>query len=455
MKHMWRPLAQAVLVLTIAGGARGQCHATKLLAPDGAYGDLFGTSVALDGTVAVIGAIGHEGQGPDAGAAYVFRLVGSRWTLETTLLPRNDAIAPRAFGVHVATDGDVILVTRGSDEPDPSTRQVLIYRFDGVIWQHEATLMSAPEPLQDAFGSGLAVHGDVAVIGASGDDALGEDAGAVHVYRHGGRAWVPEATLRAKDGDAGDRLGSQVDIDGDQIVVGAPHDDVNGPNSGSAYVFGFDGTSWEQQAKLLPADGAGPHRFGEDVAIDGDRLLVGAPAGESAYIFRRRGTAWTEEAKLVAIDCSLGHFGNSVDLQAGVALVGAGWDVANGPFAGAAFVFRFDGRSWIGEAKILPRDGDSGDEFGAEVGLSGGQALVGAPFDEEIADFAGSAYVFDVDAVICPADFDRDGAVGPADLQVLLTAWGHCACCPEDLDADEQVGITDLLGLLANWGACP
>ncbi|MCA9289584.1 MAG: hypothetical protein KDA25_00555, partial [Phycisphaerales bacterium] len=51
-----------------------------------------------------------------------------------------------------------------------------------------------------------------------------------------------------------------------------------------------------------------------------------------------------------------------------------------------------------------------------------------------------------------PPDFDGDGTVGPADLAVLLAAWGRCDGCPEDLDGDGAVGPADLAILLAKWG---
>ncbi len=55
-----------------------------------------------------------------------------------------------------------------------------------------------------------------------------------------------------------------------------------------------------------------------------------------------------------------------------------------------------------------------------------------------------------------PGDLDGDGAVGIADLVMLLGEWGSCPAqpdaCPGDVDLDDIVGITDLLILLGNWG---
>jgi hypothetical protein len=55
----------------------------------------------------------------------------------------------------------------------------------------------------------------------------------------------------------------------------------------------------------------------------------------------------------------------------------------------------------------------------------------------------------------CPADFNHDAAVGPADLAQLLATWGSCSTCPADLNHDGAVGPADLAQLLATWGPCP
>ena len=60
--------------------------------------------------------------------------------------------------------------------------------------------------------------------------------------------------------------------------------------------------------------------------------------------------------------------------------------------------------------------------------------------------------------VLCPADFDEDGAVGVKDLLFLLGVWGPCpkkGDCLADLDEDGAVGVKDLLFLLGIWGPCP
>lgn len=51
-------------------------------------------------------------------------------------------------------------------------------------------------------------------------------------------------------------------------------------------------------------------------------------------------------------------------------------------------------------------------------------------------------------------DLDDDGDTDPADLALLLAAWGPCAItcqCPPDLDGDGVVGAADLGLLLSKW----
>ena len=74
-------------------------------------------------------------------------------------------------------------------------------------------------------------------------------------FRGAGGRWQQQAKLLSDDGAAQDGFGLSVAISGDTAVVGALWDDDNGTSSGSAYVFRFDGSTWLQEAKLLPDEG--------------------------------------------------------------------------------------------------------------------------------------------------------------------------------------------------------
>ena len=124
-----------------------------------------------------------------------------------------------------------------------------------------------------------------------------------------------------------------VAISGDTVVVGAGGDDDNGDYYGSAYIYRFDGSSWIE-TKLLASDAVYDDSFGYSVAISGDTIVVGA-----AY------------------------------------------DDDNGEYSGSAYIYRFDGKHWIEETKLLASDGGSGLTTSATASqLSDGDTVVvGAP----------------------------------------------------------------------------
>lgn len=219
--------------------------------------------------------------------------------------------------------------------------------------------------------------------------------------------------LAADDGDSEDEFGSAVAISGDgsTAVIGAPFDeDPNGENAGAAYVFERGGNAWRQRTKLLPDDGGEHDLFGVSVGISGsgDLAAVGAENGENSdgkrvgavYIFERTDGAWSQRAKITPNDGTDGDdFGSSLDVSAdGTTLVvGNSDDDENGDDAGSAYVFARENGKWIESVKLIPDDGDSDDEFGGSIALSGDGtvAVVAAKGDED--PHSGSAYVFERD----------------------------------------------------------
>jgi hypothetical protein len=262
------------------------------------------------------------------------------------------------------------------------------------------------------FGFSVAVSGDRAVIGAPADDTLGDYAGSAYVFRRDNSIWIQEAKLMAADGAELDLFGYSVAISGDTILISNFRDDDQGTDSGSAYVFRYNGSSWVQEAKLLPADGAEADGFGISVSTTGDRALIGAYAADAggissgaAYVFRRDGSNWVQETKLVAADgAAEDFFGCSVALAGDAAVIGAPYSGPRGLFSGSAYVFRADGSNWVQETRLVPADGAAYHFFGASVALEGDTALIGASNDGETGagsnywyDGHGSAYVYRYD----------------------------------------------------------
>src|SRR5437870_1157938 len=176
------------------------------------------------------------------------------------------------------------------------------------------------------FGTAVAIDGDTAVVGVPQDPEAGFDAGAAYVYLRTGSTWSQQAKLMAADAAGSSEFGSSVAISGDTLVVGAPFTAAGGVKVGAAYAFVRSGTTWMQQAKLVPTDAIGDDLFGASVAIDGETLAVGAiGTGQdyfdegAVYVYARSGGTWTQQARLRSSQPGPGNaFGFSLALNNGV-----------------------------------------------------------------------------------------------------------------------------------------
>jgi len=202
----------------------------------------------------------------------------------------------------------------------------------------EHKLLASDGYTSDGFGSSVALAGGVVLAGAPGSDDNGGSSGSAYASRFDGTSWVEEQKLIASDGEAFDQFGWSVALAGDVAVAGAPFSDDDGSGSGSAYVYRFDGASWVEEQKLIASDAAAGDFFGFSVSLAEDVALVGAQRNDgndsnsgSAYLYRFDGTGWVEEQKLIASDgAPYDGFGRSVALAGDIALVGARFDNDNG-----------------------------------------------------------------------------------------------------------------------------
>ncbi len=176
-------------------------------------------------------------------------------------------------------------------------------------WSQRQKITSTPRDVGAQFGNAVAMNGNTMVVGARYDRTTAIQAGAAFVYVLNGATWTQQAKLLASDGALADKFGYSVAISENTIVVGAYNDDAPLSNSGSAYVFVRNGTTWTQQQKLTAGDATAADEFGNAVGIEGDVIAVGAhfadlpsnSAAGSVYVFRRSGTAWTPTQKLIPI----------------------------------------------------------------------------------------------------------------------------------------------------------
>jgi len=366
----------------------------KLTASDARASANFGSSVAVDGDMAVLGASDVNGNSNGNGEAYVFTRSNGVWRQTAKLLPADESIG--RFGAAVAINNGTIAVG------DYVNSVVYVFTQSGTGWVQQSRVVAPLDAEGAGFGWSVALSGGVLAIGAP----FQFPDGALYVFTQSG-GWTQQAELTLSDAAAQGswHFGFSVSASGATIAVGSP---ANGAPCGRAFVFTFSNGTWQQSElqRFTPGSGAscGSKQFGTSVTIGGGTVVVGAPdegdtsnnlaLSGAAYVFAQSGGVWKEQATLTASDAATdSFFGYSVAIDGSIIVIGA---YGNTGYIGSAYVFTQSGAAWTQLLELGPPDGTAGEFFGASVAVSGGVAFAGAP-GKNIGNLqsAGEAYVFE------------------------------------------------------------
>jgi hypothetical protein len=84
--------------------------------------------------------------------------------------------------------------------------------------------------------------------------------------------------LTASDGETNANFGNAVAIDGLRALIGADVSTVgNNTSQGKAYIFTESNGNWSQTDTLVASDGATDDFFGAALALDGPVALISSP----------------------------------------------------------------------------------------------------------------------------------------------------------------------------------
>lgn len=275
---------------------------------------------------------------------------------------------------------------------------VFVFNRIGDVWEQQARFVPADQAPLDKFGYDLGINDDATLAIVSSiwkEDGLGT----AYIFTLTNMGWEEEAKLLPDDGIPMDHFGFHVDISGDIAIVGSPWNDDFGDKSGAAYIFSRTSTNtWEQQVKLVPDDVGLDHRFGERVAIDGERAVMTSWRSSltgSAYVYKLVNASWELQAKLLPNELEEGNFGFGLGLAFKGDTVVVGAPSGRGVHPGSVHIFTLnDDETWTQQAALTPHDGNQGDEFGFAVALSEEDAIIVAPARPN--EFVGSVFFIDL-----------------------------------------------------------
>lgn len=358
----------------------------KLIATDIKDRDHFGRSVSKNNDIIVIGAPGRY-SGDQAGAVYLFSkdTGGENNWGQLTKLTKENGIAEDNFGASVTINNDMIVI--GSPR-DNDLGAIHIYKTDAEANWKEIRELKGEDFNEQKIGEIISVNEDLVMLGFPKENY---DKGIVSFVRIDKETDQLGKVITIDGGNsASDQyFGTAVDLDGDIAIIGAYGDDENGRSSGGAYIFSRENSSsdkWRMVTKLSPNDPEEYDLFGRKVAISGDVAIVGAYGSDdhgsssgSAYIFSKDTGGennWGEVLKLTDPNGNEDDlFGYDVDVSRDIAVVGAYGDQG---FSGAVHIYKkhLGGRNNWGEVtKLRSRNGER-DLFGISVAIDEDVLLV-------------------------------------------------------------------------------
>ena len=202
----------------------------------------------------------------------------------------NDAAAGDHFGSSVAISGNYAVIGAMDDDNGGNINQGCAYVFvkTNGEWVQQAKLLASDGATGDKFGTAVAISGDYIVVGAPNATVSGFAVqGAAYVFIRSGNSWTQQSKLVAADGNGQAGFGTSVATTGSVAVVGAPYDAIFGNlEEGASYVYNRTGTAWSQVQKILlnlPADYA---HFGVSIAMNPSMLVIGVPNAKNSFNYR-------------------------------------------------------------------------------------------------------------------------------------------------------------------------
>ena len=396
--------------------------------PDYAFGQL-GHGCELDGDDLFLSSRFTTWSFNRDGILFHFRRVGSEWTFVSSIKSPISG-GENEFGTAMDRQGDLLVATApGWKHPGNLTNgAAFVIEPRSGTWMLNTIPLTAPVPSgSDNFGGSVATNGTWIAVGADLDDALGTNAGAVHLYLEGAPSPTYHSTLYSPTPLAGSRFGFRICMEGQRMAISSTEQ-----NSGVVEIFEFNGT-WQHTHTITPQQGNGTDKFGSSLDLDGSRIAIGAPGANGGgafevYSFVSEVPAWFIESRAHGIPQTwTAKFGHAVNLDGDHLVVGAPETTISGVRCGAGYVFeRGTSGTWTMAKRLIPSGVKHDDRAGEAVAVQGETIVVTSLREGLWSGHSGAAALFE----------GRDVAMrafGPGD-----GSQGICPCANESVPTREQ-----------------
>ena len=275
-------------------------------------GQEFGRALDIEGDFIYVGAY-HEGSGANPswtfwqGAVFVFqRNNNDVWTSYQKIKANNIGYAAE-FGSTVSVWGNFMVVGAPGERRDANGQNTLTgagaaYFFQkndsSGLWEYVQKVNSPYRAQNNQFAQSVSMDDNFTVISDAQQeyDSLGMDpqnsAGAAIVYQKSGNGlWEQVKMLLSPFRSSNAFFGRSVSLSGSKVLVGSPWatPDANGDSAlsraGAAYLFDKNSQGdWELQESIIATDRMAQAEFGEEVFLQGDKVVIAAKGSEETYL---------------------------------------------------------------------------------------------------------------------------------------------------------------------------
>lgn len=334
----------------------------------------------------LIGSYGDDEVTSGAGAVFYYTYDGQGWSEQQKILASDgDVYDNFGFEADLYND-DFVIGSYRADASSFNSGKVYSYHLNNNSWDENQIILPLAPAFESLFSNGLALNNDWIVVGADGDNDIGERSGAVYLYQKNQNQLNFIEKMYAFNPAAQQQFGKNIIIDGDIMLISATGSVVS---HGFVHFYRLINDAWIFQYKFKPNDTAETDYFGYGLSFDSNLLAVsalkqvnGADTG-AVYLFRLDNNTWTEEAKiLVDSDVDIFTFGYDLSLKGNRLAVGTLSD-------GQVFVFEYVGGVWSQTQHLTYPTGMNPYTFGQSVELFNNQLLVSTEFSPFIYEFNG------------------------------------------------------------------
>ncbi len=303
-----------------------------------------------------------------------------------------------SFGASISYQDTLIAI--GAPQENTYTGSIYIFKNKGKNYSQISKIVASDGANYSSFGNSVSLNKNMILVGSLTKDNF---KGEAYFYRYRNNQWEEEI-LQPANLDAYDRYGYSVSLSDSFGVISAPYDDDANTNAGKVYIYKYDKSkdSLIFQEAIVTPDKEASQYFGTSVIITDKRLYVGSEGFDNTgtdigrvYIYKYDGTSWVLEAKLDPDLVNSSQFGHSLALKDSTLFVGANLEPNSiGSQGGDIYIFQKSSNQWDRTNKLIPATGSSKEKFGSSMYIHGDTLAISAPNYEENSNAIGAVYVY-------------------------------------------------------------